>query len=99
MMCKFLVPLGGREDIGLGLDGHPRVLERGCERVGWVGRGMAFGQGEVPLDLTLRNKNAMSVFCQSSLRLGWPATEWETGPEPKLGEMAGEISLAAPDRG
>ena len=24
------------------------------------------------------------------LRLGWPATEWETGPEPKMaGEMAG----------
>ena len=28
------------------------------------------------------------------LRLGWPATEWETGPEPKMaGEMAGSHFL------
>ena len=25
--------------------------------------------------------------------IGWPATEWETGPEPKMaGEMAGELA-------
>ena len=29
----------------------------------------------------------------SELRNGWPATEWETGPEPKMaGEMAGEMA-------
>ena len=30
---------------------------------------------------------------QLALRLGWPATEWEMGPEPKMaGEMAGQIA-------
>ena len=34
-----------------------------------------------------------ATYCAIALRLGWPATEWETGPEPKMaGEMAGEMA-------
>ena len=42
------------------------------------------------------NPDFYAVF-PLALRLGWPATEWGTSPEPKTaGEMAGEMAGRVP---
>ena len=44
-------------------------------------RGLHFLEKELPENYCLR----VSVLALG-LRLGWPATDWETGPEPKMAE-------------
>ena len=73
------------EGLGVGFRGVVFLWKIGGKR-GWGGWGVGWGQAKEPKVIPPPRQHACQYASTILLRLGWPATEWETGPEPKMAE-------------